>query len=127
MVGALLLTRGHAYDNRYLLNLLLDNHFGVYENLSSTSLLLDPLAMKALPVFDPDTPHLHKAMRGDHHNEFLAAMAEEIAALEVHKTWTIVHKETLPTGANVLPGTWALKTKCYPNGRIQKHKARFCA
>jgi hypothetical protein len=126
MVGALLLTQGQAYDNRYLLNLLLDNDFGVYENLAPTALLQAPHAMKASPVHDPDTPRLHEAMRGDHRDEFLAAMGEEIAALEAHKTWTIVRKETMPGGSNLLPGTWALKTKRYPDGRMRKHKARFC-
>ena len=123
MVGALLLTWGHTYDNPYLLNLLLDNNFGVYKNLAPTSLLLAPHAMKASPFPDPNTPRLHEAMQGDHREEFLTAMGEEIAALETLKTWTIVRKETMPSGANLLPGTWALKTKGYPNGQMRKHKA----
>jgi hypothetical protein len=126
MVCALLLTRGQAYDSRYLLNLLLDNDFGLYENLGPTTLMLAPQAMKASATHDPDTPRLHEAMRGDNRDEFLSAMGEEIAALEAHGTWTIVKKETMPQGSNLLPGTWALKTKRYPDGRMRKHKARFC-
>jgi hypothetical protein len=82
--------------------------------------------MKVSPVPDPDTPWLHKAMRGKHHDKFLAAMGEEIAILEAHKTCTIIHKETIPTGSNLLHVTCALKTKCYPNGQMRKHKAPFC-
>ena len=28
---------------------------------------------------------------------------------------------------NVLPSTWAFKLKRYPDGRVKKFKARFCA
>jgi histone deacetylase 1/2 len=126
MVGALLLTQGQAYDNRYLLNLLLDHDFGLYENLSPNSLMMAPHAMKASATHDPDTPRLHEAMRGEHRDEFLAAMGKEIAELEAHGTWKIVRKESMPDGANLLPSTWALKIKRYPDGRMRKNKARFC-
>ena len=115
MVGALLLTQGQAYDHsRYLLNLLLDNEFGLYENLAPNTLMLAPHAMKASATVDPDTPRLHEAMRGDHRDDFLTAMGEEIAALEAHGTWNVVRRDTMPAGSNLLPGTWALKIKRYP-------------
>jgi hypothetical protein len=126
MVGALLLTQGQAYDNRYLLNLLLDHDFGLYENLSPNSLMMAPHAMKASSGHDPDTPRLHEAMRGEHRDEFLTAMGKEIAELESHGTWEVVRKESMPAGANLLPSTWALKIKRYPDGRKRKSKARFC-
>ena len=33
MVGVLMLSQGQAYDSHYLLNLLLDQDFGLHENL----------------------------------------------------------------------------------------------
>jgi hypothetical protein len=126
MVGALLLTQGQAYDSRYLLNLLLDNEFGLYENLAPDTLMLSPHGMKASSAVDPDTPRLHEAMRGDHRDDFLTAMGEEISALEAHGTWNIVRRDSMPAGSNLLPGTWALKIKRYPDGRMRKHKARYC-
>jgi hypothetical protein len=39
----------------------------------------------------------------------------------------VVPKTSLPEGANVLAGTWALKGKCYPDGNFRKIKARCCA
>jgi hypothetical protein len=59
-------------------------------------------------------------------DEFLSDMAKEIAELKAHGTWTIVHKESMRKGANLLPSTWALKIKRYPYGTMQKNKARFC-
>jgi hypothetical protein len=125
MVGALLLTQGQSYDTRYLLNLLLDHDFGLYENLTP-SLIQGPHAMKASSVSDPDTPKLHDAMRGDQRDDFLTAMGQEIAELESHGTWDVVRKASMPSGANLLPSTWALKIKRYPDGRMRKNKARFC-
>jgi hypothetical protein len=65
-------------------------------------------------------------MSGDNRDEFLTAMAEEIAAFETHGTWLVVTKETMPQGSNLLPGTWALQTKWYPDGRMPKHMAHYC-
>jgi hypothetical protein len=121
MAGALLLTQGQAYDSRYLLNLLLDHEFGLYDNLSPNLLVLAPHAMKASAAHDLDTPRLHKAMHSGNRDEFLATMGKEIAKLKSHGTWTVVRKESMPTSANLLPSTWALKIKRYPNGR-SRHK-----
>jgi hypothetical protein len=65
-------------------------------------------------------------MRGEHRDEYLQAMAAEIQQLEDHQTWTLVNTLSLPKGTNVLPGTWALKAKRFPDGRMRKFKARFC-
>jgi hypothetical protein len=63
MLSALMLTSGHTYDNHYLLNLLLDHGFGLYDNLGADTLMCyPPHAMKASTTADPDPPCLHKAM-----------------------------------------------------------------
>ena len=82
MTAAILLTQGHTYDNRYLLNLLLDHDFGLYENLSAESLMLHPHAMKASATSDPYSPRLHEAMHGKHREDFLKAMGKEISELD---------------------------------------------
>ena len=37
-----------------------------------------------------------------------------------------MHKRDLPSGANLLAGTWALKVKRYPDRIFRKFKARYC-
>jgi hypothetical protein len=32
----------------------------------------------------------------------------------------------MPSGSNLLPSTWALKIKQYPNESMRKNKAQFC-
>jgi hypothetical protein len=126
MISALMLTNGQAYNNRYLLNLLLDQDFGLYENLEADTLMCHPHAMKASTSHDPDSLRLHEAMSGEHREDFLVAMGKEIEELESHGTWTIIKKISMPQGANLLPSTWTFKIKRYPDGRMRKHKARFC-
>ena len=38
----------------------------------------------------------------------------------------MIRKEYIPDGANILPSTWDLKVKRYPDGRMYKKKSRFC-
>jgi hypothetical protein len=88
--------------------------------------MMAPHAMKASATHDPDSLRLHKVMRGEYRNKFLTAMGKEFSKLEAHGTWKIVRKESMPKGANLLPSTWALKIKRYPDGCMRKNKARFC-
>ena len=57
----------------------------------------------------------------------MEAMEAEISELERHKTWVELPKSKLPNNTNVLPSTWALKVKRFPDGRLRKYKARFVA
>ena len=56
---------------------------------------------------------------------FREAMVVEIKALTSKKTWTLVPCSLL-SGKKVLPVTWAFKRKLFPDGHLQKCKARFC-
>ena len=73
---------------------------------------------------DPDTLHYHEAMRAPDVNKFKEAMDEEIRALEALSVWSVVPRTS--AGSKVIPGTWTFKHKRFPDGRIKKHKARFC-
>ena len=52
-------------------------------------------------------------------------MGKEITELEQQNTWIVVKNNYLPCGANPLPSTWAFKIEQYPDGRMQKQKAKF--
>ena len=78
----------------------------------------------AAKVHSDDLPTYWEAMNSPDAEGFMEAMTKEIAMLESMGAWEIVD---WPVGKNVLPSTWALCWKRYPDGRVKKFKARFCA
>lgn len=116
----ILLATAHA------INVLYDQSYGTIENLPDSFPQFGPQIFKASNNSDPDTPRLHEAMRSSHQHEFLLAMDKEIEELQKHGTWTLIPRSNVPTGKKILPSTWALKVKRYPDGQLRKFKARFC-
>jgi hypothetical protein len=72
-----------------------------------------------------DNPIWEQAMNGPDRNGYLEACRKELHTLSEDKdAWDVVDREDW---MKVLPTTWAFKCKRYPDGRIRKFKARFCA
>ena len=71
-------------------------------------------------------PQWHQAMASPEVQHWIEAAQHELADLSKRNTWTEIHSKDLPSKANVLPGTWALKVKRFPDGRFRKFKARYC-
>ena len=110
----------------YVAALLLNADYGLVDTLLPQMLGDGMGAFKANKMNDPDTPQLNDALTGPYRQEFLDAMRNEIVQLEHHKTWRVVPKGNVHAGTKILPSTWALKIKHYPDGRLRKFKARFC-
>jgi histone deacetylase 1/2 len=85
-----------------------------------------PWALSAKKSKDPDLPSLREGLNGPHAEAFWKAMDKEIEGLEKLGTWELVPRSSVPKGVRTVPGTWALKIKRYPDGRLHKHKARWC-
>ena len=83
MISVLATSQGRTYDSRYLLNLLLDHEFSLFNELTPN---FSPWLMKEAYGSDPDQPSLHEAMLGEHKGDFIDAMTKEISALEKHGT-----------------------------------------
>ena len=110
---------------KYAHALLLNCEYGILDGIMPDALTRCPSLLKANKD-NPDNPTLSEALSGPYKEEFLKAMKLEIEELETHNTWTIVPRSTVPEEKTVLPGTWAMKIKRYPDGRLRKFKARFC-
>jgi len=85
-----------------------------------------PWALKAKASKDPDLPSVREALSGEYAEEFWKAMETEIKSLEALNTWQLVPRSSMPKGARAIPSTWAFRVKRYPDGRLNKFKARFC-
>ena len=68
-----------------------------------------------------------QAMKQDDKDKFIEAMQTEVEAHESREHWTMVERITLPIGAKTIRAIWSFKRKRFPDGRLNKHKARLCA
>ena len=72
-----------------------------------------------------DNPSWDEAMKGPHQREYFQAAQVELHTLQNDlDCWELVERQP---HMNVLPSTWAFKCKRFPDGRVKKFKARFCA
>ena len=116
---------GCESDYRYLLALLTNVDTGHLDTIHP-GMLQFPGSFKATPGKDPDLPTYSEAMSSMHSESYKEAMDLEISELQEHGTWVLVPKRSVPVGTKILPSTWVLRAKRYPDGRLRKHKARFC-
>jgi hypothetical protein len=107
---------GHDANVAYLAELHTDQYYGEVD-------ISDPGIYAAKRKLDPDMPSFHKAMKGAHAKEYIAAMKIEIKGLLNQKTW-----KTRPRSKaiKVIKSTWVFKFKRLPDGTPSKFKARFC-
>jgi hypothetical protein len=85
---------------------------------------LDP-SIFAAKANSEDMPSYEEAMNGPFAEEFKKAMGIEWDMLDVvMKAWELVERQPW---MKVLPSTWALRCKKFPDGLIRKLKARCCA
>ena len=68
-----------------------------------------------------------KAMQQPDSNQFIEAMAKEIEDHESRHHWKIVRRSTIPPGHKTIQAIWSFKRKRFPDGTLNKHKARLCA
>jgi len=54
-------------------------------------------------------------------------MNKEIYDHESRGHWDIVRRSTIPPGMKTIQAIWSFKRKRYPDGTLNKHKARLCA
>jgi hypothetical protein len=66
---------------------------------------------------------LHKA----DHTQFFEAMEIEISDHETRRHWDLMLRTDLPIGAKTIMAIWSFKQKRFPDGTLNKHKARLCA
>lgn len=64
------------------------------------------------------------ALKSPEASEWRRAMREEIEALLINKTWTIVER---PKEKNITGSKWVLRTKLNQNGSVMRRKARLVA
>ena len=83
-------------------------------------------AYKAKKASDPDYPSVRQALTGPNAELWWDAMDKELQSIIDMDSWEIVPRSSVPKGTKIIPGTWALRLKRFPDGRVNKFKARYC-
>jgi hypothetical protein len=93
-----------------------------FSDISNPRLLA---ACSASSKYNKDNPFFDTATRGPFQAQCWKAMYDELMTLVCKfNCWDCVLRTP---DMNVLPSTWAFKINCYPDGHVEKFKARFCA
>jgi hypothetical protein len=61
------------------------------------------------------------------YRDFFQAMIDEIQVHEKRQHWTLVERKDMPQGTKTIMAIWSFKRKRFPDGLLNKHKARLCA
>ena len=59
--------------------------------------------------------------------DFIRAMLKETDDHENRCHWEVIPRWQKPPDAKTILAIWSFKRKRYPDGRLNKHKARLCA
>jgi Reverse transcriptase (RNA-dependent DNA polymerase) len=73
-----------------------------------------------------DTFKYHEAIYETDWEDFVLAATKEIKTLEEMGTWDEVLRSSVPMNKKVLGGTWVFRRKRGTDGKVLKHKARYC-
>ena len=75
---------------------------------------------------DNDTYTLRDMLKQEDKESFVEAMTVEVNDHESRGHWKLIPRSSMPKGAKTIMSIWSFKRKRFPDGRVQKHKARLC-
>ncbi len=66
-------------------------------------------------------------LKQDDADNFVKAMNKEMHDHESRDHWEVIIRSEIPLGMNTIQSIWSFKRKRFPDGSLNKHKARLCA
>ena len=67
-----------------------------------------------------------KMLHQDDVADFVKAMMKEVGDHKACWHWETIKCSRMPPGTKTIQVIWSLKRKCFPDGTLNKHKARLC-
>jgi len=80
-----------------------------------------------LSTVDNGTYTLKEMLQQSDKAEFIKAMQVEVSDHESRGHWSLMKRSEMPEGTKTILAIWSFKRKLYPDGSINKYKARLCA
>ena len=96
------------------------------QNFDNTLNNLHPMALLAEKQ-DNESYTFREMLKQSDAAEFIKAMMKESSDHESRGHWTVIPRHKKPPDVKTILAIWAFKRKRYPDGRINKWKARLCA
>ena len=103
-----------------------DSFHAANQNFDSTLNNLHPMALLAEKQ-DNESYTFREMLKQSDAAEFIKAMMKETSDHESRNHWTVIPRFEKPPDVKTILAIWAFKRKRYPDGRINKWKARLCA
>jgi len=67
-----------------------------------------------------------QALQEPDYHDFIKAMVHEVEDHESRDHWTCMRRSDMPENTKTIMSIWSFKRKRYPDGMLNKHKARLC-
>ncbi len=104
-----------AVDSYYCVNTLCDGTINSFSVVAQSS------------IASNETFTYKQAMKEKDFNNFVLAMVHEVSDHEKCSHWTIIQHCDMPADSKTIMSIWSFKRKRYPDGTLNRHKARLCA
>jgi hypothetical protein len=104
-----------AINSYHRVNTLYDGTINCFLTLVQSSIALN------------ETFIYNQALKQADFHKFTLAMIDEVNDHEVRGHWTLIKHCDLPQGTKTIMSIWSFMRKRYPEGTLNKHKARLCA
>jgi hypothetical protein len=66
-------------------------------------------------------------LKEDDASSFITVMTKDIHNHESRGHWEIINRNDIPKDTKTIQAIWSFKRKRFPDGTLNKHKARLCA
>jgi len=109
-------TFSNVIDSYHRVNTLYDGTINCFSMLAQSS------------ITSNETFSYNQALKQDNFCEFIKAMMVEVSDHESRDHWTLTKRcDMPPEDTKTIMSIWSFKRKRYPDGTLNKHKARLCA
>ena len=98
----------------------------VNANFDGTSNGSHPFAFAAATA-DNESYTFGEMMKEADRADFISAMIDEVRSHEDNGHWELATRSSIPRGIKPILAIWSFKRKRFPDGTLNKHKARLCA
>jgi hypothetical protein len=105
----------NAINSYHCVNALFDRKINCFSTLAQSS------------ITSNKTFSYNQALKQDNFCKFTKAMMVEVSDHESRSHWTLTKHCNLPQDTKIIMSIWSFKRKQYPDGTLNKHKARVCA